>query len=155
VPQFLATLAALLALAVALPARQPTPADANLESRKLQDDLTAQRAAAIARERRLADERELQLFDQLDQRDKRLRALSRDLTRTQLDRDTARTELSAVVLERSRLVEEIARRDRAYAAEIAEFRRQITGLTETQNPELRAALQRYADGDRVGAFPII
>jgi tetratricopeptide (TPR) repeat protein len=129
--------------------------DISTKLRTLQADLTSQRAAVIARERRLADEREEHLFAELDQRDKRLRALMRDLNRTQQERNSARSDLAAVVAERSRLVEEIAGRDRAYAAEIAEFRRQIARLTETHDPTLQAALQRYADGDRVGAFPVI
>jgi len=129
--------------------------DASTKLRTLQADLTSQHAATIARERRLADEREELLFAELDQRDNRLRALMRDLNRTEQERNSTRADLAAVVAERSRLVEEIAGRDRAYAAEIAEFRRQIAGLTETHDPALQAALQRYADGDRVGAFPVI
>lgn len=43
-----------------------------------------------------------------------------------------------VVAERFRLVEEIAGRDRAYAAEIAEFRRQIAGPTERGTPHARS-----------------
>src|ERR1017187_8393673 len=131
-------LASLALIAGALRAQTAsTPDDTNAKLRALQADLTSQHAAAIARERRLADEREEGLFAELDQRDNRLRALLRDLNRTQQERNSARADLAAVVAERSRFVEEIAGRDRAYAAEIAEFRRQIAGLAEPQNPALR------------------
>ncbi len=125
------------------------------QRRALQDDLATQRAVAIAVERRIANEREKQLFDQLSQRDTQYRQLARDQTRTQHERDGARSELAKVVAERDRLVNQISQRDRDYANEVNEFRRQIGGLTETANPALQAALQRYADGDRVGALPVI
>jgi chromosome segregation ATPase len=129
--------------------------DTRAEIRALQADLTSQHAATVARERRLADDREERLFAELDRRDKLLRSQLRDLDRTRLEANSARSELDALIMERSRLVDEIAKRDHVYAAEIAEFRRQIAGLTETDNPALRAALERYADGDRVGAYPVI
>ncbi|MSV28155.1 MAG: tetratricopeptide repeat protein [Bryobacterales bacterium] len=156
VPLYALALVSMALTAHPIPAQNlPAQSDVNAKVRSLQNDLTSQRAAALARERRLSDEREELLFAQLDQRDKRYRAILRDLNQTERERDSARTEVAAVITERSRLVEEIARRDRAYAAEVAEFRRQIAGLTETTNPALQAALQRYADGDRVGAFPVI
>ena len=129
--------------------------DSRIELRTLQADLTSQHAATVARERRLADERELRLFADLDERDKRLRSQMRDLNRARLEADSARLELAALIAERSQLVDDIAKRDRVYAMEIAEFRRQMTGLTETDNPALRTALQRYADGNRGGAYPVI
>ncbi|MCW5977327.1 MAG: hypothetical protein KIT09_04585 [Bryobacteraceae bacterium] len=129
--------------------------DVNVSRRVLQNDLTTQRAIAIARERRLAEEREERLFAELEVRDKALRAMAREFGGTREEQAAVRGRLEELIEEKSRLVDAIAQRDRSYAAEVAEFRRQIAGLTDTGNPELSGALQRFADGDRVGAFPVI
>ena len=47
---------------------------------QIQDDLTAQRAAAIVRERKLANVREDGLLAKLEERDSKLRAVLRDLS---------------------------------------------------------------------------
>lgn len=129
--------------------------DVNAARRRLQDDLTAQRAVAIARERRLADERETALLAQLEGRDARLRAALRAASASMAEATAARSDLDAVVAERTALVAAIAERDRTYAAEVAEYRRQIAGLTAAEDPRLQQSLQQFADGDRVGAFPVI
>ena len=74
---------------------------------------------------------------------------------TKAERDAARTELEPVIAERDRLKDDLAKRDEAFAVEIAEYQRQIAALVKTDNPALKEALQRFADGDRVGAFPVI
>lgn len=60
--------------------------------------------------------------------------------------------LTANTQERLRLAGEIEQRDRSYQAELAEYRRLITGAVATPNPQRLAALQRFADGERAQAF---
>ena len=129
--------------------------DVSAPQRRIQDDLTTQRAVAIARERRLADERELALLGALDDRDAQLRKAVRAVQTGREAQAATRAQLDAVIAERGTLVDAIAKRDRAYAAEVAEFRRQVAGLAATPDPQLQQALQQFADGDRVAAFPVI
>ena len=56
--------------------------------------------------------------------------------------NAARADLSPIVAERSRLVEEIAGRDRAYAAEIAEFRKSLKIQGKT-TAEVLSASERF------------
>ncbi len=60
------------------------------------------------------------------------------------------TELIAA---REALVADLASRDRAYAEEIAVFRREVTQIAST--PEGAAALARYNAGDRAGALGVL
>ena len=53
---------------------------------------------------------------------------------------------------RQRLVDSISSRDRRFAAEIEEYRRQVASIANSPDPRKRDALMRYADGDRKGAF---
>ena len=129
--------------------------EANRRSEALARDLTTQRALDIARERRVFGEREERLLAQLNERDKGLRRLKLDLSRSRQEQVATQLELDGVTAERARLVEEAAGKNREFAAEIGEYRRQMAGLTEAATPELRAALERFADGDRVGAMPVI
>ncbi len=60
---------------------------------------------------------------------------------------------TALVEAREALVSDLASRDRAYAEEIAVFRREVTAIAST--PEGAAALARYNAGDRVGAIAVL
>jgi tetratricopeptide (TPR) repeat protein len=119
--------------------------DRAAENRALVQRLVLDRAAAIASVQRIADEREEQLFAELTAKDRRLRA-------EQSTRKEAQAELAVVTAERQRLVDEIAARDRQFAAEIEEYRRQIASIADSPDPRKREALKRYAEGDRAGGF---
>jgi tetratricopeptide (TPR) repeat protein len=160
-PATLAALGLLLALPGGVPsARAATPtlatapplADQDAATADLVQRLVLDRAASLARVQRKADEREQQLLDQLEGKDRTLR---RALKEAQAgDRQTAqlRADLAGVTAERARLVEELTRRDSVFKGELAEYRRLVAELANSPNPERRQALERYADGDRVGAF---
>src|SRR5436305_547466 len=129
-----------------LPAQgQVPPPDQAAENQALVQRLVLDRAAAVASVQRIADEREEQLFADLAAKDRRLRVEQR--TRT-----AAQAELAEVTAERQRLVDEIASRDRQFAAEIAEYRREVASIADSPDPRKREALKRYADGDRAGGF---
>ena len=154
--------------------------DLDASQKALVERLTLDRATSLAAAQRRSDERERTLLVQLAQKDKELRAqrrraadalnalesaaaehqeLSREMeTRAAHYRrelaDTQRT-LDGVTVERQQLVQELESRDERYKAELAEFRRSVMSLAATPSPERRAALERYAEGDRIGAFPIL
>ena len=132
-------------------------AQPNLTSRAraIQEDLATQHALSLALKNRLFNEREASLATQINERDLKLRALRADANQTKQRQAEIQIQFEAVIAERLKLVEAIAVRDRDYAAEVAEYRRLIGGLTNSTNPEFQTALQRFADGDRLGAFPVL
>ena len=122
---------------------------------QLQDDLNSRYAANRVRILKLADAQQIESLDKLEEREKVYRRTVLDLKSTAFQLQAARRELSQVVAARKRLVEQIEQQNQSFKAEMAAYRREIFGLTETQNPKLLVALQRYADGDRIGADPVI
>jgi hypothetical protein len=146
----LRTLAVLLALIASsvLPAAshgQVSPPDLAAENRALVQRLVLDRAAAIASVKHIANEREEQLLHDLAAKERHLRAEQRT-------RKEAQAELAEVTAERQHLVDEIAARDRQFAAEIEEYRRQVASIADSPDPRKREALKRYAEGDRAGGF---
>src|SRR5436305_4466618 len=129
-----------------LPAQgQVPPPGRDAENQALVQRLVLDRAAAVASVQRIADEREEQLFADLTAKDRRLRAEQRT-------RKEAQAELAGVTAERQRLVDEIAARNRQFAAEIAEYRRQVASIADSPDPRKREALKRYAEGDRAAGY---
>ena len=114
--------------------------------------LEAQYQAALIRERRLADDREQRLIADAEARLSRARAAA-DAARG--DAAAVQAELNAARADYATLVESIAQRDASARAEIENYRREAENLVARASPEMRRALERFADGDRVGAWPII
>ncbi len=124
-------------------------APASLEAQRVARGLEAQYQAALIRDRRLADDRELQLIATYETR-----------LRTARTRAEGRVAGAAAALEKARadyaqLVQSIALRDAASRAEIEAYRAELRGLAASATPELLEAYQRFGDGDRVGAGPVI
>jgi hypothetical protein len=125
---------------------QPGPATTTLV-----EQLVAERAALLLRERRLADEREQAQLSRFADKDRALRTAelkaadqAKQLSRLELERQK-------LAAQRKQLVDRLTQRDREVAAEVAAFREAMTASAD-ESPAKRAALQRYADGDRVGAL---
>ena len=160
-PATLAALGLLLTLPGGVPSAQAaTPtvataapiADQDAATADLVQRLVLDRAASLARVQKKADEREQQLLDQLESQDRTLRRALKEAQAGGRQTAKLRTDLAGVMAERTRLVEELAQRDSVFKGELAEYRRLIAELANSANPERRQALERYADGDRVGAF---
>lgn len=111
--------------------------------------LEAQYQAALIRERRLADDRENQLISEYE------RQLREARTRFDAGGAGAEARLSEARAQYSALVEQVALRDAASRAEVEAYRAEARGLAIEATPERLAALQRFADGDRVGARPVL
>ena len=99
-----------------------------------------------------AIERQANARDRVRQQE--IAALQAELegARTQGAAEVARLE-AALIEAREALVADLAARDRAYAEEIAVFRREVTDIAST--PEGAAALARYNAGDREGAVAVL
>ncbi|MFN7390328.1 tetratricopeptide repeat protein, partial [Brevundimonas sp.] len=81
-------------------------------------------------------------------------ALQTRLTEAEMRGAAELARLQAELIEaREALVADLAARDRAYADEIAVFRREVTAIASTA--EGAAALARYNAGDRVGAIAVL
>ena len=146
-------LAALAAALCALDARaQPTTETLDAQSRAIVDQLTLDRAAAVAALQRRADEREATLLAELGERDRVLRETLAGAAAARATRERAEADLAAVTAQRQAVISDIAARDARFAAEIAEYRRQIASIAASPDPRKREALARYAAGDRQGAM---
>ncbi len=130
-------------------------ADRDQADRALIEQLTAARAADLARERKRADDRELEKLEKLEEQDKALRAALAKVSATRAQLDKTRRQRDELARERRALVDELTARDRLLEAEVTAYREAVTKLAETPNAKKRAALQRYADGDRIGGFAVL
>ena len=151
-PAHAATAAAAPPPALALAASEN---DRDAQTRELTERLVLDRAASLAASQRRSFAREATLLGELEQRDKQLRRVLAQQNQNAAESARLRSELRALTSERQRLVDELGARDSAYRAELAEYRRLIAALADSPNPERRQALQRYADGDRLGAFAVL
>ena len=133
--------------------------DRDADSRALVQRLTLDRATTIVVLQKKADEREQELFEELERKNRALRSREAALRREVADRAAAVAELASVTRElasvnsaRQDAVDQLAVRDRQFAAEIDEYRRQVASIANSPDPRKREALQRYANGDRAGGF---
>lgn len=111
--------------------------------------LRAQHEAAIILDRRLADEREARLIEQ------QATALRNARQRSDAGLAGARAELEQARAAYAQLVSNVALRDSASRVEIEAYRAEAQNLVQTASPELLDAYQRFADGDRRTAWPVI
>jgi tetratricopeptide (TPR) repeat protein len=124
-------------------------AQISVEAQRVARGLEAQYQAALIRERRLADDRELRLIADYEAR------LTQARQRADSRAAGAQAELERARADYAQLVETIALRDAASRAEIEAYRAEARGLAAEASPERLAALQRFADGDRLGAWPVL
>lgn len=149
-------LGASLGMACALPAQERASGP---DLAAVEAALVRQSQAAIIRERRLADERERGLLAELEGR---VLAARRRLDSALKTGSTALAEAAAaraaLITERrswAALVDSIARRTSVLRTELEHYRAELRGLVASASPEKLAALERFGDGDRVGAWPVI
>jgi tetratricopeptide (TPR) repeat protein len=124
-------------------------AQAQTQAASVAAGLAAQYEATLIRERRLADDRETRLLEEAEARlrQARLRADAR-VAGAESALTQARSEYAA-------LCAQVTSREASLHAEIEAYRAEALGIATRATPERLAALQRFADGDRVGAWPVI
>ncbi len=131
--------------------------------------IVAQRDAAVVRERRQSDDREDDRLRELDEKEALVKRLSVEMRQLISASVAAQKETSA---ERTRRLDlevqlsaarhafeakaaELAQQDSTWAAEREAYRSEAQQVTSQATPAKLDALQRFADGDRVDAYPII
>jgi tetratricopeptide (TPR) repeat protein len=146
-------LAALVGASIMPPAALAQPAAAIQADRQaLVEGLQAQYEVSLIRERKMADDRETQLIGALEARLKAARA------QADAAKGDARQANAALAQARSayaKLAAQVAQRDPTAQADIAAYHAQAQDMAAQASPAKLTALQRFADGDRVGAWPVI
>lgn len=142
--------AALFVLALGGPTHAQTATQvAAVNAGSVADGLEAQFRAALIRERRLADDREVRLIADAETRMRRARAALANATG---DRAVAQAALDAARVEYAQLVHAIPLQEAATRIEVEAFRAELEGRLPEATPELFAAYQEFADGDRAAAW---
>lgn len=144
-------LAALIALGPHLACAQAA-GQAQADRDALIRGLEAQFQVALIRDRKMADDRESALIDQAEARLKAARAAADAATG---DAKKANAELADARAAYASLAESITQHDAEAQAAIAAYKAEAENLAAGATPDKLAALQRFADGDRVGAWPVI
>ncbi|HLY80529.1 MAG TPA: tetratricopeptide repeat protein, partial [Caulobacteraceae bacterium] len=146
--------ALLAALAAAVPTPTPATPVAVVEADRqaLVQGLQAQYEVALIRERKIADDRETQLIGTLDAR---LKAARAQADAAKGDARAAHAALALARADYAKLAAQIVQKDPAAQADVVAYQAQADTVAAQASPEKLAALQRFADGDRVGAWPII
>ncbi len=122
--------------------------DVDSRQRALIDRLTIERANALAANDARWNARYADRARALDAAQAKLRT-------EQGRRAAAEAEIEQLEAEKKALADEIAAQNQDFAAELAAYRELMTGLVSAAGPEKVAALERYAAGDRLGAFPVL
>ena len=138
-----------LAFGGARPAQAASAAAVSADRETVARGLEAQYAAVLIRERKLADDRETRLLAAAEARLTKARA---DLSAVK--RESA-TELNAARADYAKLAAGIVQRDAAAEAEIEAYRAEAEQRVAQATPAELAALQQFADGDRVVAEPVL
>jgi hypothetical protein len=124
-------------------------AQAQTQTATLAAGLEAQYRAALVRERRLADERELALIAEAEAR---MREASRALGIARRDRTAAERAIELARAEYVRLVNDVPLREATLRVEVEAFRAEIEGQLPQATPAVLAAYREFADGDRAAAW---
>jgi tetratricopeptide (TPR) repeat protein len=125
------------------------------EQALLIEQLYVDRAAVIARERKIADERELRLLDKYQAKDQELRAALKQVGTSATKLKELQQDREKLAQDRLRLTKDLVARSREFEMELAAYREAVTGIARSPSPEKRDALRRYADGDRKGAYAVL
>jgi len=148
------TAAGLAVLVATTPIRASAQSAAAVQADRaaLVQGLQAQYEVALIRERKLADDRETEMIAALEARLKQARAAA-DAAKG--DARAANAQLAAARADYARLAAQLSRQDAAIQTTVAASQAEAEHVAAQASPEMAAALQRFADGDRVGAWPTI
>ncbi|HUO11665.1 MAG TPA: tetratricopeptide repeat protein, partial [Caulobacteraceae bacterium] len=134
------------------PVLAQSTAAAQADRQQVVDGLQTQYEVALIRERKMADDRETQLIGALEAR---LRAARAQADAARGSAAAAGAQLAAARSDYAKLAAQIAARDPVTQADVAAHQTQSEAVAAQASPEKLVALQRFADGDRVGAWPQI
>ena len=132
-----------------LPAHAASAAVISADRETVVRGLEAQYAAVLIKERKLADDRETRLLGAAEGR------LIKARSELSAVKRNSAAELSAARADYAKLATEIVQRDAAAQTEIEAYRAEAEQRVAQATPEELAALQQFADGDRVVAEPVL
>jgi tetratricopeptide (TPR) repeat protein len=142
----------LLAVAVPTPLMaQPAAAQA-ADRQALVQGLQTQYEIALIRERKMADDRETQLIGALEAR---LRAARAQADAAHGAAAAANAALASARQDYAGLADKLTARDPVAQADAGAYHAQAASAAASASPAKLAALQRFADGDRAAAWPLI
>jgi hypothetical protein len=124
------------------------PGDLDAESRRLIERLTADKALAIARERRLAASAQEARYRQLEDMDRALRAAEARAAGNAAELARVSRERDGIARQWQEINATLAHQDRTLAAQMAVYREAVTGIAMSPDPRKLKALQRFADGEQ-------
>jgi len=126
--------------------------DLNADARSLVARLLAERAITLANARGQADAAQDELYKQLNDKDRALRAAQAKAAGNAAALARARKDRDEIARQREELVAALARRDQTLAAEVRAYREEITRIASSPDPQKQKALQRFADGEQAEAL---
>lgn len=154
-----AALAGLTAAAPLIAHAAPRAAtDVRAARRATAESIAAQYAAEQFRAARIGDEATQRLLAENDANRRRLAAVLRDARTSAAERDAAKArlvELDAQLGELNRKLLDSEQAGVELRAQLREYQRQITDAVDNASPEVLAAYELYAQGDRDTAFEVI
>ena len=132
--------------------------DVRAARRATAESIAAQYAAEQFRAARIGDENTQRLLAENDAHRRRIAAVLKDVRATAAQRDAARAQLTVLDTQlkevNTRLLASQQTGDEL-KAQLREYQRQITDAVDTASPEVAAAYELYAAGDRDTAYEVI
>ena len=130
------------------PGAAPVEVPSEVELKNIVDRLVLEFAARRAADAERVDADKKVLFARLATQDGELRAAlaAKGLSAKKVKQ--LEGELAKVNAERQTLIDQMAEQDQRFAREIAEYRRSVASIANSPDPRKKAALERYAAGER-------
>jgi tetratricopeptide (TPR) repeat protein len=131
-------------------AQGQTPAGQEAARQALAQGLAAQYEVALIRERKLADDRETEQIGALEARLKAARAQANAVGAAARAQTAS---LESARAEYAQMAARVVQHDPTAQIDVDALRQQAASVAAKASPQMAAALQRFADGDRTGAWP--
>jgi len=132
--------------------------DIRADRRATAESIAAQYAAEQFRAARIGDETTQRLLADNDAQRRRVAAVLKDAQATKAQRDAARAQLKTLDAQLTEVNGKLLASEQAgeeLRAQVREYQRQITDAVDTASPEVLAAYELYAQGDRDTAYEVI
>ena len=131
-------------------AQEQTATGQDAARQALAQGLQAQYEVAMIRERKMADDRET---EQLGALEARLKAAREQADAAGAAARQVNASLESARADYERMAAQVVQHDPTVQIDVNALRQQAESVAAKASPQMVAALQRFADGDRVGAWP--
>lgn len=147
-----------LAAATSAMAQPRASTDLRAQRRATAESIAAQYAAEQFRANRIGDEGTRKLLIENEAQRRKISAVLKDAKATAAERDAARAQLQALDAQLTEVNKKLLASEQTgeeLRAQLREYTRQITDAVEAASPEVAAAYELYAQGDRDTAYEVI